>query len=56
MSVVHKPLALTMPLQDATATRKIYCGKPDTSVSGSREMMAGHKIALTLCCLRSASQ
>jgi len=45
-----------MPLQDATAARKIYCGKLDTAVSDSRAIMAGHKIALTLCCLRSASQ
>src|SRR4030095_10673164 len=56
MSVVYKPLALTIPLPDATAARKIYCGKPDKSVSDSREMMTGHKIELTLCFLWSASQ
>jgi len=56
MSVGHKPLALTMPLRNTSAARKIYCGKLDTAVSDSRAMMAGYKIALTLCRLQSASQ
>src|SRR5678815_4831544 len=58
MGVVYKPLALTIPLPDATAARKISCGKPDKSVSDSRAMMAGHTrtIELTLCFLRSTSQ
>jgi len=56
MSVAHQSLALTMPRRNTSVARKIYCGKLHTSVSDSREMRAGHRIMLTLCSLRSASQ